>query len=316
MNMIDLFRKSRRGAAPSTPLLDELNVTTLREDPELMEKVITGQHRQVASDKSVADLLQSIYLLPDREADFSRFAQSAEFATILRLLRIFGVTKDQSLIEIGGGPGFLAWALHREGYRIGLLEPNALWNTGTGYLRSREDAKGIEVFNDHLAWHAKPLRYGVFITKTCIHHFQNIGMVAASLRQKLAAGGKWFAFREQFANTPKELGDGLASHPYCQKFGTYEWFYPAHHYVESIELAGFRLDAIVPAGYANECLATYSEGPQSAASRQATERLDALLTRSPAKTADSFWREVRRNRYERAGINIYTRPQVMIFTKI
>jgi hypothetical protein len=63
------------------------------------------------------------------------------------------------------------------------------------------------LFNDYLAWHATSLRYDVFITNNCIHHFLNIAQVAASLRQKLVAGGKWFAFREQFANTPKELGE-------------------------------------------------------------------------------------------------------------
>jgi hypothetical protein len=185
-------------------------------------------------------------------------------------LQKFGVVRDHTLIEIGGGRGFLTWALHRAGYRIDLLEPNALWNTGTGYLRSREDAEGIEIFNDHLAWHAKPLYYDVFITKNCIHHFQNIGMVAASLRQKLSAGGKWFAFRKQFADTPKELGEALAIHPHCQRFCTCEWFY----------------------------------------------RLDALLVRSPVKTVDAFWQEVQRNRFEKAGAGVYTRPQVMIFTKI
>ncbi|HUB63666.1 MAG TPA: methyltransferase domain-containing protein [Methylocella sp.] len=316
IHMIGRFRNLQRKGAPSTPLLDTLNVTTLREDPDLLENVIASQHKLAFSDKSVAELLESIYLLPDRAADFNRFAQSMEFATILRLMRIFGVTKDQALIEIGGGPGFLTWALHRDGYQIGLLEPNARWNTGTGYLRSRADTGGIEVFNDHLAWHAKPLRYDVFITKTCIHHFQNIGMVAASLRQKLSAGGRWFAFREQFADTPKELGEALANHPYCQRFGTYEWFYPAHHYAEAIELTGFRLDAVVPAGYANDCLGTYSEGPPSAESRRLTDKFDTLLAQAPAKSVDAFWREVRRNRDERAGVHIYTRPQAMIFTKI
>jgi hypothetical protein len=73
---------------------------------------------------------------------------------------------------------------------------------------------------------------------------------------------------------------------------------------------------LCPAGYANNCLATYSEGPPNAASRRATDRLDALLAQSPYKTVDAFWREVRRNRFERAGVCVYTRPQVMIFTKI
>jgi hypothetical protein len=55
MNMIDLFRHSRREVLPSTPLLDEINVTTLREDPDLLEKVIVGQHQEAASNEAVAD---------------------------------------------------------------------------------------------------------------------------------------------------------------------------------------------------------------------------------------------------------------------
>src|ERR1700730_3432595 len=103
MNMIDVFRHSRREVLPSTPLLDEIDVTTLREDPDLLEKLIVGQHQQAASNESVADLLRSIFLLPDRDADFGRFAKSVEFATILRLLQTFGVARDHTLIEIGGG---------------------------------------------------------------------------------------------------------------------------------------------------------------------------------------------------------------------
>jgi hypothetical protein len=244
MEMLDFFRRSRREHGPLTPILDTLDVTTLREDPELLEHVIVGQHQQAAFDESIAALLHSIYLLPDRAADFERFATSNEFATILRLLQTFGATPNLRLIEIGGGSGLLTWALHQAGYSIDLLEPSALWNTGTGYLRSRADIQGIEIINDHLAWHATSVRYDGLITKNCIHHFQNISQVAAGLRQKLATGGKWFAIREQFVDTPKELGEAIARHPYCQKFGIYEWFYPAHLYVESIELTGFRLDAV------------------------------------------------------------------------
>jgi len=281
-----------------------------------MENIILAQHRQIANNADISMLLESIYLLPGRDADFQRFASSKEFASILRLFHIFGIDKRKSLLEIGGGPGFLTWALHRQGYSIDLFEPNAEWNTGTGYLRSRVDTHGINVFNDHMAWHASAVHYDAFITKTCIHHFPNIGMVAASLRQKLNDGGRWLAFREQFADTPRELGEALAGHPYCQKFGTYEWFYPAHHYVEAIELAGFRLDTVIPAGYANDCLGTYSEGPESAASRIFTRKIDTILVKSPNATVDAFWSEVRRNREKRAGLRVYTRPQVMIFSKI
>ena len=86
--MIDLFRRSRREALPSTPLLDEINVTTLREDPDLLEKVIVGQHQQAASNESVADLLRSIFLLPDRDADFGRFAKSVELSDVEKFDRV------------------------------------------------------------------------------------------------------------------------------------------------------------------------------------------------------------------------------------
>lgn len=314
--MLNVFRSFRQKHSPSTPLLDALNVTTLREDPELLERVIKDQHQLAVEDPATADFLRTIFLQQDREADFERFEKSAEFATILKLLRLFGVTPDQRLIEIGGGAGFLTWALHRTGFCIDLLEPNALWNTGTGYLKSRKDGAGIAIFNDHLAWHAAPKTYDVLITKNCIHHFQNIVQVAASLRQKLATDGKWFAFREQFADSPKELGEAFANHPFCQKFGLYEWFYPAQYYVESLELTGFRLVAIVPSGYANNCLGTFSEGEESADGRHSTTRLDAQLSRTPEKTVQAFWREVQKNRSGRSEAYIYTRPQVMIFTKI
>lgn len=314
--MLGLLKRPRRKTRPSTPLLDELNVTTLREAPDVVETVIVGEQEIARNDPSVEAMLRSLFLLPDRSADFDRFAGSVECATILKLLRAFGVTTDHRLVEIGGGPGFLAWALHRAGFRIDLVEPNRCWNTGTGYLRSRKDAREIELFDDHVSWHESPTRYDVLITKNCIHHFQNIAQVALSLRQKLSEGGKWFAFREWYADSPTELGEQLANHPYCQKFGLYEWPYPAHHYVESIEIAGFRLEAVVPAGYANDCLAMFSEGPWSDDVRRSTDKLDALLARTPQDTVESFWHEVGLNREKGVGLRLYTRPQAMIFRRI
>ena len=56
---------------------------------------------------------------------------------------------------------------------------------------------------------------------------------------------------EWFADSPGELYQQIASHPYCQPYGLYEWPYPASHYAEAIEIAGFSLTAVVPSGYAN-----------------------------------------------------------------
>ena len=62
---------------------------------------MAGAGASAASNESVADLLRSIFLLPDRDADFGRFAKSVEFATILRLLQTFGVRRRPWLSHMG-----------------------------------------------------------------------------------------------------------------------------------------------------------------------------------------------------------------------
>ncbi|MDX2142282.1 MAG: hypothetical protein SFV19_02905 [Rhodospirillaceae bacterium] len=294
--------------------LPRLNVHALVEDPNVNERMMVEQQALAAADPAVRRLLESIYLEPDRATSFDRFLKSYELQTILKLLDLFGVNKAQPLCEIGGGPGFLSWALSRSDFTsVHLMEPNGLFNTGTGYLLSRTDAAGVKVHNDLNAWHAGPERYDVVVTKNCIHHFKNIAQAAATIRQKMPAHGLWFAFREWFAETPQELYTQLAQHPYCQRYGVYEWPYPAWHYVEAIEIAGFTLKAIVPSGYANNTLADYKEdlGPPDVQSL--TAQIDDILRRNPQSTVESFWQEVLRNRFQQGNTRFFSRPQLMVF---
>lgn len=287
-------------------------ILTLEENPERHEQVIAAQ--QDDSSPAIQKLLHSIYLEKDRAGAFARFAGGLEFRTIRKILDTFGVKRDARLLEIGGGAGFLAWALHSAGYAdVSLLEPNGQFTTGTGYLRSRDDAKGLRIHNDLKAWHAGADTYDAIVTKNCIHHFPNIAQAAASIRQKLKPGARWFAFREQFADTPQELYGLFANHPYCQPYGLYEWSYPASHYVEAIEIAGFSLRAVVPAGYANNTLGTYQENPGPPEIAQLTARIDDLLAKSPQGTVQAFWDEALRNRFQQGTAKFFTRPQLMVF---
>jgi hypothetical protein len=135
------------------------------------------------------------------------------------------------------------------------------------------------------------------------------------LRQKLKPGGRWFAFREWYADTPQELAANLANHPFCQPFRLYEWPYPAAHYAKAIELAGFRLSAVLPIDYANNCMGSYAEGEPSAENVILTKQIDALLESDPQATVAEFWREELENQSLDAPKRRYTRPQMFMFVK-
>jgi SAM-dependent methyltransferase len=287
-------------------------ILTLEENPERHEQVIAAQQNDPAP--AVQRLLESIYLEKDRARAFARFGGGLEFKTIRKILDLFAVRRDAAILEIGGGAGFLAWAMHRAGYEnVALLEPNGQFTTGTGYLRSRDDAAGVRIHNDLKTWHAGAETYDVIVTKNCIHHFLNIAQAAASIRQKLKPGARWFAFREQFADTPQELYGLFATHPYCQPYGLYEWSYPASHYVEAIEIAGFTLRAIVPTGYANNTLGAYQEDPGPPEIEHLTQQIDDLLVKNPQGTVQAFWEEASRNRLQQGTARFFTRPQLMVF---
>lgn len=294
---------------------DHLNLFDLREEPTFWEEAITQLHHRYDSDPEAKLLLESCYLEPDRERAFQRFHGSREFAAIRRIIEITGADTDTGILEVGGGPGFLSAALNETyGSPVDLLEPSSETVTGTGYLQSRRPV-GVTVWNDLSAWHKAPKSYPFLITRNCIHHFRNIGYVSAILRQKLLPGALWVAVRESYVETAEELYSRLEDHPLSQKFRLYEWFYPSHHYVEAIELSGFSLQAVVPAGYDDDCLSCFAEDHPDATTQERTAAFDELLANDPGETVRRFWAELDANR--RGGRQgLYTRAQAFVFRRI
>lgn len=294
--------------------LDTLKIHDLAEDPDRLEQAMADQQEKSRSNPAVKHLLDSIFLEPDRAASFARFGKSFEFRTILNLLDMFRADRARPVCEIGGGPGFLSWAMAQAGFAdVHLLEPNSRFITGTGYLRTRDDAKAITIHNDLAAWHATSKKFDLIITKNCIHHFKNIAQAAATIRQKMTPGGQWIALREWFAETPRELYDQLAGHPFSQLYGLYEWPYPAWHYVEAIEIAGFKLKAVVPASYANNTLSVFQEDPGGPEQQDLTRQIDGILRVTPQMTVEQFWQEVLRNRFQNGNTRFFSRPQALVF---
>ena len=297
--------------------LDRLELFGLAEDPDRWERLIAEEIRRASFDPTANAILESMYWEEDRDRAFMRFRDSLDFSQIRKLLGLFAVRHEHTLCEIGGGNGCLAWALAQADFRnVTLLEPNPHFITGTGYLRSRSDATHLAIENDLRAWYRSPAKYDVVLTRNCLHHFPNLAWSAACIRQKLAPGGRWIVIREPFAETARDLYRFLHGHPYSQAYGVFEFALPAAHYVESLQLAGMRLAAAVPAGYANDCLSRYETSPGGAWNRRSTAIIDRLLGRWPGATAAAYRAEhVLRNAL-RLPFARFSRPQVMLFERV
>ncbi len=297
----------------------QIEIFNLREDPDLWEDLIEKEIAASASDSNAQLIVESMFWEKDRENAFERFKVSLDVRCILDILAIFKVPRKQSLCEIGGGSGQLSWALAQGGYEnVELLEPNGRWVTGTGYLETvldRCDGR-LSICNDLAQWYASEDRFRTIVTRNCVHHFPNIAMTAASIRQKLKKKGRWIMIREWFAETPAELYSNLKNHPYCQKYQVYEFPYPPWHYVECLKFVGFKLVGVVPEGYANNALSSYSLVEGSRFRRWRTSLQRRLLKRVPSLGVAMFRVQSFLSRNLGLRVGSYRRPQIMVFERV
>jgi hypothetical protein len=297
--------------------LEDIKIFELTENPDQIERVIEDLNLRAPKDREVAELLESMYWETDRSRAFDRFHRSRDFQQIDKLLRIHCNPETDRICEVGAGNGAVLWSLLKTGYTdLSAVEPNEHRITGTGYLSSLPEASWITRWNHLADWHDSNEEYDVILTRNCVHHFQNIAMTAASIRKKMKPDGVWIMIREWFADTAQELYQALRDHPLCQEHRLYEWPFPASHYVESMEMAGFRLHAVVPAGYADNCLSTYVPVDADRKNESLTAKIDALLKNSPRRTKLLYRAELFANRYLRREWRRYTRPQAMIFRRV
>ena len=279
--------------------------------------MILNESRRASEDPIAKLVLDSTYWEPDRDRAFDRFLQSRDFKTTLALLKGWGVQESDALVEIGAGSGFLAWALHRSGFNdLSLLEPNSNWVTGTGYLRSRADSANLKIENSIEAWYRNPARYDHVLTRNCIHHFPNMTWIAACIRGKLKEHGNWYVIREPFVDSPHEWYRFMQSHPFSQKYKIFEFACPSSQYINAIELAGFRLTAVVPAGYENNCLSLYSEDIGSQWNQRQSAFLTWILRKHPRFSVIAYRLENSLPRGFRKRIRWFSQPQVLAFQRI
>ena len=228
----------------------------MKESSALKEEAIRKETELSKTNLEIKNMLEALYLDKDREASFQRFCASKEFKILFNeIARHAGYDWNAKICEIGAGPGFLAVALAKSGFKnISILEPNNEWITGTGFISNSAHKYGVHVWNDLDEWYESDELYDLIITKACVHHFENVSKVAAEIRCKMCGDGKWLMFDEYFANSAEEFYSALRDHAHVIKYGQYEWPYSASLYVELMQLVGYKLIEVLPNKYENNYL--------------------------------------------------------------
>lgn len=294
---------------------DSLEIFGLVEDGQVVEDAMLAEIRRAQDDESARLVLEQCYLEGNRDRAFDRFQSSAGLHATLRLLDSLRVTREMSIVELGGGAGWLAWALHRQGFRVELVEPNGCYVTGTGYLRSRTDARDLPIWNDLAAWYASGRRYDLVLTQNCVHHFPSLPHTAAAIRQRIHPSGRWLMLREWFAESPREVYRKLRDHPYSQRYGLFEFPYPAWYYIRSLELVGYELEVVVPPGYRRGALAAHVDMPVAETQTIQSRFLEQLIAVSPVLTRLAYRVENAVHRLDTGRGRRFTRPAALVFRR-
>lgn len=301
---------------PVRNLPDRLELHGLREEPKRCEEAVLAEQLHARTDVCARERLEASYWEEDRALAFERFANSCEWHAIKRLFETLGVGPNKRIVELGGGGGWLAWALSSSGHRhVELVEPNGEFVTGTGYLRTRADARRIRIWNDLDAWYASPQTYDVVLTHNCVHHFGHLPMIAAAVRQHMVPLGRWIMLREWYAESSADFYGKLAAHPYSQRYGLFESPYPVTHYVDSLQLAGLALTAVVPSGYVGGALESFTEAPPTAMNAAYSRTVDWALRATPKLTTKLYRMEHVAQTFSGGRGRRFTRPGALVFVR-
>jgi SAM-dependent methyltransferase len=282
------------------------------EDPTAWEEAMKRAYVEARTDAEVAQLLKTHYLQEDVAACFAAYRNSGVTEAVDKLLKRLGVGRQTPIADIGCGRGHAAHAMFKLGYEnMTAMDPNDKWYTGTGYLQSLSNHT-ISVVNNLDEWDQLGGRFGAIISSGTVHHWHHIPQIAIGTRRAMQPGGYWLMMAEYFANSARDLIDGLNSHPTATRYGSFEWAYPASAYVDLVQSSGFLLVGVIPLFYKG---ALFFSGCQLPVDSELDEWVDNHLT-EPEGTVEAFWSEVDHWRRGTTNTRNYTVPQVLVFQRV
>lgn len=200
------------------------------------EEAVRWFRTQPNNESAVRD---NYFDLPVRRA-VERYAQSEEFAEVLRLL---GMGNGRTVLDLGAGNGVASFALARNGWQVTAVEPDPSTEVGAGAIRSLCEDTGIEISlvqacGERLllpdAW------FDAVHARQVFHHAVSLDEMTRESARVLRPGGRLLITREHVADDDAQLAVFRANHPLHSRYGG-ESAYPVSRYIAAFESAGLRV---------------------------------------------------------------------------
>jgi len=169
-----------------------------------------------------------------------RFAQSEEFAEVLRLL---GHGRGRRLLDLGAGNGIASFALAKNGWQVTALEPDDSAEVGADAIRTIRDETGLPIDVVREGGSRLPFAdetFDAIHARQVLHHVPDLDMTAGELARVLRHGSRCLATREHVADDERQLTEFRAAHPLHSLYGG-EHAYPLERYLNAFNKAGLRV---------------------------------------------------------------------------
>src|ERR1700730_8048666 len=179
-------------------------IDILRKDP---------QHRE---------LIYNAYLTSDLYGNCRRFAESAEFVEVLRLIRAYS-PHARDLLDIPSGNGIATYAFARAGYSVVAVEPDPSASVGRGAIAAslsaaKLEARIVDAFGENLPF--APGSFDVVYVRQGLHHAQDLKTMLREYARVLRPGGLLLGCREHVVdNYESSLRDFLDAQVDHQLYG-------------------------------------------------------------------------------------------------
>ncbi|MCK1287626.1 methyltransferase domain-containing protein [Bradyrhizobium sp. 44] len=175
-------------------------IAILRKDP---------QHRE---------LIHNAYLTADLHDNCRRFAESAEFAEVLNLIRTHR-SDARDVLDVPSGNGIAALAFARAGFKVVAVEPDPSDSVGRGAIATslsleNLEARIVDAFGENLPFASDS--FDVVYVRQGLHHAMDLKAMLAEYARVLRPGGLLLGCREHvvddYESSLQEFLDAQVDH--------------------------------------------------------------------------------------------------------
>lgn len=168
------------------------------------------------SQPEYSELVKLCYLDEDNFTAAKRFASSAEFSEIIKLVKLKKSNRKLEVLDLGCGNGIASYAFASLGHNVFSVDPDPSKDVGIGAtekLVSKVAIGSISVFQGF----AESLPFAnstfdVVYARQALHHFNDLSKGLSECSRVLKSRGLLLATREHVVSDDKQLKEFLENH--------------------------------------------------------------------------------------------------------